>query len=161
MEINENNKKTNNVHSQRECSIAHSQRECAIKNFLKRTFSNGNCAKKKVKGGILTSIGFILSPFSWWNDLFVNIPLAYAFAFAFALINKDLFLPMMIIGYWITNVVGIMMMHYGIIDVVSKDGKSQKYTRKNLVKDFILSIAYTILVVVMVLSGLITFPIFA
>jgi len=28
-------------------------------------------------GGVLTTLGFIRSPLSWWNDLFVNLPIAY------------------------------------------------------------------------------------
>lgn len=60
--------------------------------------------KRKVKGGILVTIGFILSPLSWWNDLLVNIPLAYVFAFPFGFISKDFFFLMIILGYWITNI---------------------------------------------------------
>jgi len=36
--------------------------------------------KRKVQGGMLGFIGFMLSPLSWWNDAFVNLPLALAFA---------------------------------------------------------------------------------
>ena len=77
--------------------------------------------KHKIKGGILATIGYILSPLSWWNDLLINIPLAYAFAFPFGFVSRSLFLPMMIFGYWITNVVGFMLMHYGVTDLVSKE----------------------------------------
>ena len=34
--------------------------------------------KRKAYGGLLGFIGFLLSPLSWWNDLFVNVPLAVA-----------------------------------------------------------------------------------
>lgn len=112
--------------------------------------------KRKVKGGILAVVGYILSPLSWWNDLFVNIPLAYAFAIVFALISKKLFLPMMILGYWITNVVGFMMMHHGARDLFSNETK--KYTRKELVKDIIISVVYTAIVIVFILKGWIKFP---
>jgi hypothetical protein len=112
--------------------------------------------KRKIKGGILATIGYLLSPLSWWNDLFVNIPLAYIFAILFGLISKRLFLPMMVLGYWITNVVGFMMMHHGAIDLFSKETK--KYTRKELVKDIIVSLVYTLIVVVFILKGWIKFP---
>jgi membrane protein implicated in regulation of membrane protease activity len=36
--------------------------------------------KRKVTGGVLAFAGFMLSPLSWWNDLFVNVPLALVFA---------------------------------------------------------------------------------
>ena len=73
---------------------------------------------KKIKGGILATIGFILSPLSWWNDLFVNIPIAYVFGFLFGLISKSLFLPFMIIGYWITNILGVILMHKLVIIIL-------------------------------------------
>ena len=29
---------------------------------------------RRVAGGFLGFIGYMLSPLSWWNDLFVNVP---------------------------------------------------------------------------------------
>ena len=40
--------------------------------------------KRKVSGSILAVIGFMLSPLSWWNDAFVNFPLALGFAWLVA-----------------------------------------------------------------------------
>lgn len=112
--------------------------------------------KRKIKGGIVAVIGYVLSPLSWWNDLLVNIPLAYAFAVPFGFISKTLFLPMMILGYWITNVVGFMMMHHGVADLVSKNKKA--YTKKELFKDVIISIVYTLAVMAFILKGWVRFP---
>lgn len=112
--------------------------------------------KQKIKGGVLATIGYILSPLSWWNDLVINIPLAYVFAFPFGLISRTLFLPMMIIGYWITNVVGFMLMHHGVTDMVSKE--KSKYTKKKLMKDIVISILYTLVVVAFVKIGWLKFP---
>ena len=42
---------------------------------------------------ILVTAGFILSPLSWWNDLLVNIPLAYLFSLPFSILDESLFLP--------------------------------------------------------------------
>jgi hypothetical protein len=36
--------------------------------------------KRKATGGVLALVGYMLSPLSWWNDLFVNVPLALGFA---------------------------------------------------------------------------------
>ena len=94
--------------------------------------------KKTIKGGVYGTIGFILSPLSWWNDLLVNIPLAYVFAFPFGFISEKLFLPMIILGYWITNIVGFMLMHHGVSDLLSKE--TEKYTKKEMVKDILISI---------------------
>jgi hypothetical protein len=43
---------------------------------------------RKIKGGILVTLGFLLSPVSWWNDIFVNIPLAYIFALPFGFMRN-------------------------------------------------------------------------
>ncbi|MFS8793456.1 MULTISPECIES: hypothetical protein [unclassified Synechococcus] len=36
---------------------------------------------KKLRGGILLILGFMLSPLSWWNDLFFNLPIAYGLGY--------------------------------------------------------------------------------
>jgi hypothetical protein len=112
--------------------------------------------KRKIKGEILAIVGYILSPVSWWNDLFVNIPLAYVFALPFGLFSKKLFLPAMILGYWITNVIGFIMIHHGVKDLISKE--KSKYTRKILIKDILISIVYTGVVVIFILKGWLKFP---
>ena len=111
---------------------------------------------KKIRGGILSTIGYILSPLSLYNDLFVNIPLAYIFAFPFGLISKTLFMPSMILGYWLTNVLGFMLMHRGINDITSKEQK--QHTRKEITKDIIISIVYTLIVIVFIKVGWLKFP---
>jgi len=63
---------------------------------------------------------------------------------------------MIIVGYWITNVLGFMLMHHGITDLTSKETK--KYTRKELLRDLAISIIYTLIVVVFILNGWIKFP---
>lgn len=112
--------------------------------------------KKKIKHSILSVIGFILSPLSWWNDLFINIPLAYGFASLFGFISKELFLPAMIVGYWITNVVGFILLHYGVKGLALK--KEKKYTQKDLFKAFLISLFYTALVVAFVHLGILKLP---
>ena len=109
-----------------------------------------------VKGVILTTIGFLLSPLSWWNDIFINIPLAYIFALPFGFFSKKLFLPAMIFGYWVTNIVGFILMHHGVKDLTNKETK--KYTRKELVKDMMISLIYTVCIVILVLMGVLKFP---
>lgn len=112
--------------------------------------------KHRIKGGILATLGYILSPLSWWNDIVINIPLAYGFAFPFGLISRSLFLPTMILGYWITNIAGFVLIHHGVKDLVSKE--KSKYTKKELVKDITVSIVYTIVVVVFIKMGWLKFP---
>lgn len=78
--------------------------------------------KKYSAGGVLASIGFILSPLTWWNDLFINLPLAFGFAYAvgglmsFAIpVNKAMFLTLMAIGYFLTNLAGFLLMQRGAL----------------------------------------------
>ena len=112
--------------------------------------------KRKIKDGILALIGYILSPFSWWNDFFINIPLAYIFALPFYYISKSWFLPAIIAGYWITNILGFILIHHGVTGLVSR--KNKKYTNKEIVKDIIISIIYTMVVACLVLKGWLRFP---
>jgi uncharacterized membrane protein len=112
--------------------------------------------KNKITSGFISTLGYILSPLSWWNDLFVNIPLAYGFAFLFGLISKNLFYPMMIIGYWITNILGLILMHVGIKGFLNKEDSN--YSKKELLKDFIFSILYTLIIVFLIKIGWLKFP---
>jgi len=112
--------------------------------------------KRKIKGGFLVTLGYWLSPLSFWNDLYINIPIAYLFAFPFGLISKTYFLPAMIIGYWLTNILGFILMHKGATDIVSKEDKG--YTKKDLWKDLLLSIAYTLIIVILVKFGVLRLP---
>jgi len=114
------------------------------------------CKKEKIKGSVLFIIGYMLSPLSWWNDIFVNIPLAYVFALPFGFISRNLFLPAMVVGYWITNIIGLALMHHGVVNLVSKEKK--KYTRKELVKDLAVSLIYTIVIIILAFLGLLKFP---
>ncbi|MCX6780839.1 MAG: hypothetical protein NT003_01845 [Candidatus Magasanikbacteria bacterium] len=113
-------------------------------------------SKQKIKSGILTTLGFLLSPLSWWNDIFINIPIAYIFALPFGLISQKFFLPAMIFGYWLTNIAGFILMHHGVKGI--KSSVIKKYSKKELIKDIGASIAYTILVVILAKVGLIVFP---
>jgi len=49
----------------------------------------------------MTLIGFMLSPLSWWNDLFVNVPLAIAFAWLVSWFHKPAFTAALVLGYWL------------------------------------------------------------
>ncbi len=112
--------------------------------------------RKKIRDGILFTIGYILSPLSFWNDLFVNIPIAYVFGLMFGLISSDLFLAGLIIGYWLSNIAGFILMHFGAKDLISKG--ETVYTKKNLLKDLLISIGYTFILILLVYLGLLKFP---
>ncbi|MBI5665247.1 MAG: hypothetical protein HZC49_09245 [Nitrospirae bacterium] len=77
----------------------------------------------------MATIGYMLSPLSWWNDLYLNIPLAYLGAWLASLFYKPAFLTAFIAAYWITNVAGLVIMHKGIKKAAGKQMIS-RYTRK-------------------------------
>ncbi|MDO8627478.1 MAG: hypothetical protein Q7K42_03365 [Candidatus Diapherotrites archaeon] len=68
---------------------------------------------KRIFSGILGIVGFLLSPLSWWNDLIVNVPLAWGFAFIFSFGSKEFFSIAFGIGYFLTNVLGLLLLHKG------------------------------------------------
>ena len=107
--------------------------------------------KRKVAGGVLAFIGFMLSPLSWWNDLFVNVPLALAFAWLVSWFYKPAFASSMVVGYWLTNVLGFILMHKGAQRALSE--KQSRYSWRDLGRDFGISLLYTALIVALVKFG--------
>ncbi|HEV2391754.1 MAG TPA: hypothetical protein VG146_05245 [Verrucomicrobiae bacterium] len=107
--------------------------------------------KRKITGGIVVWVGYMLSPLSWWNDLFVNVPLALAFAWVVSALYKPAFAPAVVVGYWLTNVLGFVLMHKGAGQVLSD--KPVKYSRRELAKDVVISLAYTILILLLLKFG--------
>jgi hypothetical protein len=107
--------------------------------------------KRKITGGALVFIGYMLSPLSWWNDLFVNVPLALAFAWMVSLFYKPAFAPSVVLGYWLTNVLGLVLLHKGAQKALTDNEK--KYTRRDLARDIVISLLYTGLIVALVKFG--------
>ena len=107
--------------------------------------------KRKVRGGVLAFIGYMLSPLSWWNDLFVNVPLALVFAWVISAFYRPAFGPSVVIGYWLTNVLGFVLMHKGAQSLLS--AQERKYTRRDLLKDLLISLLYTVVIIVLIKCG--------
>lgn len=105
--------------------------------------------QRKAHGGLLGFIGFMLSPLSWWNDAFVNLPLAFAFAWVVALPYRPAFIPAAIVGYWLTNILGLFLMHKGAQEAFGKDA-APSYTWPRFTKDLLISLAYTGLILLLV-----------
>ena len=108
--------------------------------------------KRRAVGGVVAGIGFLLSPLSWWNDLFVNVPLALAFAWLVSCVNRHVFGASFVVGYWLTNVAGFVLMHWGAEAMLAKELKS--YSRKQLALDLLMALGYTVLIVVLVQAGI-------
>jgi uncharacterized membrane protein len=107
--------------------------------------------KRKTVGSFTALVGYMLSPLSWWNDLFVNVPLALAFAWVISLFSKRAFMPSLVVGYWLTNVVGFILLHKGAEQILSTQPK--RYSRRDLAKDVAISLLYTVVIVVLVQRG--------
>lgn len=113
---------------------------------------NGMQWKRNVSGSVLGVIGFLLSPLSWWNDAFVNLPLAIGFAWVIALFYKPAFEASVVIGYWLTNVLGFVLMHKGAGRMLSEE--ERRYTWRHGLKDVLISLAYTAVIVVLLQTKL-------
>ena len=79
--------------------------------------------KKKLKA-LLFFIGWLLSPFTWWNDAFVNIPLSYLIANLLFYTTHLPFKWLIIGSYWFTNALGLFFMYfYGESLILSSNNK--------------------------------------
>jgi hypothetical protein len=107
--------------------------------------------KRKITGGLMAVVGFMLSPLSWWNDLVVNVPLAVAFAWVVSLCYRPAFSACVVVGYWLTNVLGFVLMHKGGQKMLSES--KGKYSRRALARDVGVSLLYTVFIVVLLKLG--------
>ncbi len=61
---------------------------------------------------------------------------------------------MMIVCYWMTNALGLILIHRSIKQFVEKEGKK----RNGLAKNLLISILYTIFVFLLAKFGILKFP---
>lgn len=108
---------------------------------------------KRIFGGIVSVLGFILSPLTWWNDLVVNLPLAFGFAYVvgkicsfFMPVGLAFFFILMTIGYFLTNFVGFIMMEKGAIDVYRPKKKAYFSIKRSLI--------YSCVAIILVLASI-------
>lgn len=100
---------------------------------------------RSLQGGLLFVLGYLLSPLSWWNDLFFNLPVAYGLGYGVGTFFPHLFLPAAIAGYWLSNVLGILLMQVGLIDVVQGEA-GERNLKKELLTGVASSTVYTLLI---------------
>ncbi len=103
------------------------------------------------------TVGFILSPLSWWNDLVVNIPLAYLGGFLAGLFNKSWFMPGMVASYWLTNLLGFLMMRWGYLGF-KKENETKQRRKKEMFNFVAISVLYSLLIAIFVGTGILKFP---
>ena len=89
----------------------------------------------------------------------MNVPLAYGFATIIGVFARQWFAPALVVGYWLTNVLGFVLLHVGGVEVLTGGSdEGTTYGRREVVVDLLLSVGYTILVLVLVAQGVLTFP---
>jgi uncharacterized membrane protein HdeD (DUF308 family) len=99
----------------------------------------------------------MLSPLSWWNDLFFNLPLAYFFGHICAQFSANLFLPCAIAGYWLSNVLGILLMQLGVLNVV-QDQPQERNFKKELLMGLASSTVYTLIILLLLQFNILSTP---
>lgn len=92
-------------------------------------------------------VGYMLSPLSWWNDLFFNLPIAYGFGLVVSWFRPDWLIPGTVVGYWLSNVLGFVMMQFGASDILQ--GDRPKRWKRELLISLGSSTAYTLIVVLL------------
>jgi hypothetical protein len=114
---------------------------------------NGQVMRHRLVDVVLVTGGFILSPLSWWNDAVVNVPLAYLFSLPFSLVSNTLFLPSFLLGYWLSNLLGFLMMHWGGEGLLRR-----RYPTISVRHSVFVSLVYSIAILILVLLGWIPPP---
>ena len=109
-----------------------------------------------VKGFFYRSLfffGWLLSPLTFWNDAFINIPLAYLCAsLVFGLAHfgartpvKPGFLFLILVFYWLTNILGLVIMFLSGTQMARGEG----FTRQVLLKTVLTILVYSIILVLL------------
>jgi hypothetical protein len=111
---------------------------------------------KKLRGSALMGIGYMLSPLSWWNDFFFNLPIALVFGYGVGWLNSAWFLPGTIVGYWLSNVLGIVMMQFGAIDMFLAEDK--RNVKRELLIGFGGATLYTLIISALVYFHVLNVP---
>lgn len=112
---------------------------------------------RRIGGLILVVIGYLLSPLCWWNDIVFNLPLAVGFGYLSSRIYPDAFVVLTVVGYWLSNVVGFVMMQQGAVAALQHEAQPQN-PRKAFINGMLTSTAYTLLIVGLLQLHLVEMP---
>lgn len=102
---------------------------------------------KRIINGVIIFIGLMLSPVTWWNDGFVNIPISYLFSCVVVHFLPRLFPISFLLFYWLTNLLGIYLLYIGGGGII----KARISGRKQVVTVAI----YSIIILVLSIYGII------
>ena len=88
---------------------------------------------------IVATIGYILSPLSWWNDGFVNIPMSLLAAKLISSILPVGFIAAFYASYAATNIAGIILLHLGVGGAMGR----VRLDRRIILKQALIAAAYS------------------
>jgi hypothetical protein len=98
----------------------------------------------------------MLSPLSWWNDLFFNLPIALVLGYLASWLQPSWLLPGTVVGYWLSNVLGIVMMQFGATDMFWAE--EPRHLKRDLIIGLSGSTLYTIVVSALVYWHILQVP---
>ncbi|MEB3323913.1 MAG: hypothetical protein VKM17_01090 [Cyanobacteriota bacterium] len=104
----------------------------------------------------LVALGWLLSPLCWWNDLLINLPIAFGFAKVVSLFNPAWLFPGLVGGYWLSNVAGVLLMQNGALALLPQDRKPQR--ARELLWCVFTSSLYTVAIFLAVKLGWLSLP---
>lgn len=104
--------------------------------------------RTRVAGYAVFFVGWMLSPFSWWNDVVVNLPLSYLAASGIRTLTGWNFKWLMLVCYWLSNAAGIGLMYAGGRTIFSG-----RRSRKAVLVTVLMLIVYSAAVICMDLMG--------
>jgi len=111
----------------------------------------------QLRAVLLLAIGWLLSPLCWWNDLVINLPLAWGFARVLHLWHAEWFSAGLVIGYWLSNVLGVVLMQCGALTVFQGE-EGEQTRRRDLLISLATSTLYTAAIMLLVKTGLLPTP---
>ncbi|MFA6142381.1 MAG: hypothetical protein WC738_03700 [Candidatus Omnitrophota bacterium] len=93
---------------------------------------------------IIFFLGWLLSPFTFWNDAFVNIPISYIAAnLVFRAVHIK-FMTLVLIFYWLSNGLGILLMYLTGRKLMGRGRRG-----KELINVVVAIIAYSLLLLLL------------
>jgi hypothetical protein len=95
-------------------------------------------------------IGWMLSPLTFWNDVFVNIPISYLSASLAIRVIKADFLFLVLIFYWLSNGFGILMMYFSGKSILQDKGSRLRA----LVTLLITIVIYSVIIIILNKTGM-------
>ncbi|MBI1882985.1 MAG: hypothetical protein HYS08_02130 [Chlamydiae bacterium] len=112
--------------------------------------SFGEGSLRRILGGVILTVGWILSPLTWWNDWLVNLPLSWLLAnFSTSPQNRHVFGMWFVFFYWLSNLLGFLLMYVGWRFF----SLQKRVTKKEVVTSFFVSAGVTIVILFLIRIG--------